>query len=305
MVENQNISRWRFFRSWVRHLPIIGSFAGILGDLQRHIIKTIQIHRLPKLKLYEEFQHLAPNSAGNPRQRTDLTRSTIHRLFPELNRLIDQMQKREVSPILTIEEFLEIRGYKTEDAKELMTRFTEQGSDKANPNNYYKIYSYLLSAIGSPTHILEIGLGSNNLNIVSNMGVFGRPGASIRAFRDYIPSALIYGADIDPGALFQEERIQTTWVDQTKIDTLEMMFDFFGVEFDLIIDDGLHSPDANVSTLIAALGRCKSGGYVVIEDISKSAREIWRLVEFILESKGISAQILSGTNADIFLVKAP
>jgi hypothetical protein len=160
-----------------------------------------------------------------------------------------------------------------------------------------------LKSISNPENILEIGLGSNNLNIVSNMGIFGKPGASIRAFRDYLPNSLIFGADIDHQALFEEERIRTTWVDQTNIESLDQMFNQFNVFFDLVIDDGLHSPDANISTLIAAIARTKKGGYIVIEDISKTSREIWKLVQSILNQSDFESEILSGTNADVFLVK--
>ena len=61
----------------------------------------------------------------------------------------------------------------------------------------------------SVTNIFEIGLGSINTKIVSNMGKFGKPGASLRAFRDFCPNAIIYGADIDQSILFKEERIKT------------------------------------------------------------------------------------------------
>jgi hypothetical protein len=258
---------------------------------------------LPRIKIYEEFIEFAPNSAGTPDQRTALTKNTIHRLFPEINRLRNQITSKADNEILSIEEFLKSQGYNESHAEGLKALFMELGSDKAMPNNYYKLYSYLISVIDNPRNVLEIGLGSNNLKVVSNMGVYGKPGASIRAFRDYLPNASIYGADIDRGALFQEDRITTAWVDQTQTDSLEALFDTFGVKFDLIIDDGLHSPDANISTLIASLSRCNNGGYIVIEDVAKSSRDVWMLVQALLQSSSVDARILSGTNADIFLVK--
>lgn len=303
--ETSSVSKWRILRTEIRKLPIIGSFAGLIGNLQRFCVKTTQQLLLPKIKIYEEFVALAPNSAGTPRQRTDLTKNTIQKLFPELNRLRQSISDVTLDEVISIEAFLSSKGYFESDADGLKSLFMDLGSDKANPNNYYKLYAYLLSAIGEPKNILEIGLGSNNLNVVSNMGIYGRPGASIRAFRDYLPNTNIYGADIDRGSLFSEERITTCWVDQTAYNSLEMMFETFKVEFDLVIDDGLHSPDANISTLTAALSRCRSGGFIVIEDVAKSARDIWRVVQALLNNADIEAQILSGTNADVFLVKVP
>jgi hypothetical protein len=299
----ESVPNWRVVRSRIRRLPLLGIFAGFIGDCQRFIVKKFQVLLLPKIEIYEEFKEFSPNSAGSPGQRTVLTKNTIHRLFPEINRLVNLIAPKEDYEIQTIEEFLNSRKYNESLADELKALFMERGSDKALPNNYYKLYAYLLSTIDNPRNILEIGLGSNNLKVVSNMGIYGKPGASIRAFRDYLPTASIYGADIDREALFQEERITTAWVDQTEPTSLDALFEAFDVKFDLIIDDGLHSPDANVSTLIASISRCSNGGYVVIEDVAKTSREIWMLIEFLLLSSKIDARILSGTNADVFLVK--
>ena len=294
--------KWRLVRSRIRRTPIFGPLAGLIGDIQRFLIKKFQLVTLPKILIFEEFEALAPNSAGTPLQRTQLTTNTIHRIFPELNRLMDKTSSNAANEIRSIESFLASQGYDENKASILKDLFNSHGSDKAAPNNYFKLYAYLLNTINEPKNILEIGLGSRNLNVVSNMGVFGKPGASIRAFRDYLPSTFIYGADIDYEALFEDERIQTTWVDQTSIEALETMFNHFDVQFDLVIDDGLHSPDANISTLIAAISRTNKGGYIVIEDISKSSRDIWNLVQKILDKNHFKSEILSGTNADVFLV---
>lgn len=42
----------------------------------------------------------------------------------------------------------------------------------------------------------------------------GVPGGSLRAYRDYLPNAKIYGAGIDASILFPEDRINTFVVDQ-------------------------------------------------------------------------------------------
>jgi hypothetical protein len=51
---------------------------------------------------------------------------------------------------------------------------------------------------------------------------------------------------------------------------------------DLIIDDGLHSPDANIATLLFGLSRVRSGGWVVVEDIAIEAQPIWEVVAALL-----------------------
>jgi hypothetical protein len=68
--------------------------------------------------------------------------------------------------------------------------------------------------------VFECGVGTNNPNITSNMGVNGQPGASLRVWRDYFQNAEVFGADIDRGILFEEQRIRTFYVDQTNKDSI-------------------------------------------------------------------------------------
>ena len=53
-------------------------------------------------------------------------------------------------------------------------------------------------------------------------------------------------------------------------------------KLDLIIDDGLHSPDANIATLIFACENLKKGGWFVVEDIAPAALPLWRVISTML-----------------------
>lgn len=86
------------------------------------------------------------------------------------------------------------------------------------------------------------------------MGSSARPGASLYAFKEYLPNANIYGCDIDKDILFENEGIKTCFVDQLDSTTFENISNSFGkIKYDLIIDDGLHSIGANLNTLLFAL----------------------------------------------------
>jgi hypothetical protein len=85
------------------------------------------------------------------------------------------------------------------------------------------------------------------------MGAEGKPGASLRAFRDFLPNAVIYGADVDRRILFEEDRIHCHFLDQTNFSSFEKIDNIIQEKLDLIVDDGLHSPNANINTLIFAL----------------------------------------------------
>jgi hypothetical protein len=116
--------------------------------------------------------------------------------------------------------------------------------------------------------VLECGIGTNNKNLLSNMTSNGKPGASLRAWRDYFSNAQIYGADIDNDILFKENRISTYFVDQLKKETIDKMWQDINVEnFDIIIDDGLHKPDANINLFLNSFHKLKQNGIYIIEDV--------------------------------------
>lgn len=155
---------------------------------------------------------------------------------------------------------------------------TKQGSDKGRPNNYTPLYSALFKGrYDQPLRIFELGLGSNNLDVPSNMGVFGMPGASLRGWRELFPSALVYGADIDRGILFQEDRIKTYYCDQLDRSSIRKLWSHRDLQggMDIIIEDGLHTFEANVSFLEESLDHLRPSGIYVTEDIGWKHFDDW------------------------------
>jgi hypothetical protein len=192
------------------------------------------------------------------------------------------------------------------DAGELSRLFEQRGSDKSTVHDYHHVYNWILETLGRSRelNLLEVGLGTNNPDLVSTMGVAGVPGASLRAFRDYLPNARIFGADIDRAILFQEERIKTAVVDQLKPDSFDQMADALGCRhFDLIIDDGLHAPDANLNTLRFALSRMRAGCWAVIEDIPDRSLSAWRLVARLLDRERFRCHLVRCKKCSMFVVQ--
>jgi SAM-dependent methyltransferase len=158
---------------------------------------------------------------------------------------------------------------------------TWYGSDKGRGwHNYTTIYSSLFhKRFDEPLLILEVGLGTNNPNLISTMGVAGRPGASLRGWCELFPHALVYGADIDRDILFQEERIKTFYCDQTDGVAISQLWSQPGLQSgaDIIIDDGLHTFAGNSCFLDHSLERLRPGGLYVIEDIPNGDLDQWRV----------------------------
>ena len=156
----------------------------------------------------------------------------------------------------------------------VMTKF---GSDKGS-NKYTTLYSALFNdRRDQALRIFELGLGSNNEEVLSNMGVFGAPGASHRGWRQLFPRSLVYGADIDRRILFEEDRIKTFYCDQLDRSVIRELWSRPELRdgVDIMIEDGLHTFDANVSFLEASLDHLRPGGIYVAEDVGWDTFDKW------------------------------
>lgn len=188
-----------------------------------------------------------------------------------------------------------------EDTTDLKKLFNTHGSDKSNSHNYDILYANILSDRENIKLVAEIGLGTNNTSVLSNMGSEGRPGASLRAFRDYLPNASIYGGDVDRGILFQEERIQTFFVDQLRVETINNFFDNLPNDLDLFIDDGLHSPEANLNVLMYGISKIKIGGWYVVEDIPDQSMNLWKVVSLLIPNN-YDKYLLKADKGNLFVI---
>lgn len=131
---------------------------------------------------------------------------------------------------------------------------------------YYSIFKNLRE---NKLRIFELGLGTNNVNLPSNMGSDGRPGASLYGWHEFFPNSDIFGADIDKDILFNTDKIKTFYCDQTNPTIIKQMWDNHMLQenFDIIIDDGLHTFNANDCFFENSIHKLKSNGYFIIEDI--------------------------------------
>jgi len=152
---------------------------------------------------------------------------------------------------------------------ELMNFYGSDKGGRNNHHNYSEYYSELFfNERKNIKNFLEIGLGTNDVNMLSNMGEKGIPLASLKAWRDYFDNAIIYGADIDKKILKNHERIKTYFVDQTDPKTIELLFKNIGIsDFDVILDDGLHEYNANICLFENSIKFLSNSGIYIIEDV--------------------------------------
>jgi len=158
---------------------------------------------------------------------------------------------------------------------------------------YYSIFKELCE---KQLRVFELGLGTNNVNIPSNMGKEGRPGASLYGWSEFFPNSHIFGADIDRYILFNTEKIKTFYCDQTNPESIKKMWSDNHLEdnFDIIIDDGLHKFEANVCFFESSVHKLNPNGYFIIEDILNSEEHLFenKIKEWETQYKDCSFTIL-------------
>lgn len=158
------------------------------------------------------------------------------------------------------------------------------GSDKGDINittswhNYTTFYYSIFNNLcDKKLRVFELGLGTNNVTIPSNMGSNGKPGASLHGWAEFFSNADIFGADIDADILFNVDKIKTFYCDQTDPQIIKQMWDEPNLKdnFDIIIEDGLHKLHANVCFFENSIHKLKQNGYYIIEDILHNGQHLF------------------------------
>ena len=172
--------------------------------------------------------------------------------------------------------------YKKYDDSPINNLCDTYGSDKgevssnSNPydwisHNYADFYNLIFGLRRNDVRsVVECGLGTDNPNITSSMGVNGKPGASLRVWRDYFPNADVIGCDIDGDVLFNENRIKTFQCDQTSNNSIQNFLndaELFDGSVDIIVDDGLHEFFAGKCFFENMIRCLRTDGVYMIEDV--------------------------------------
>lgn len=161
----------------------------------------------------------------------------------------------------------------------------KNGSDKGSyigtgRHNYTPIYFQLFKTKRNDgISLFELGIGTTNLQINSNMGLNGTPGASLNGWSEFFINGKIYGADIDKSILFNTKKIKTFYCDQTNMLSINDLWNKnpdLDKEFDIIIDDGLHEFAANKLFFESSIHKLKVRGIYIIEDIVFEEINNWK-----------------------------
>ncbi len=184
----------------------------------------------------------------------------------------------DISKYLNSTRFIYVNGNIPEERKRTLTDIMNHyGSDKGKGrHDYTKTYEELFEPMRDTIKTFcEIGLGTNNPNIKSSMGIHGKPLASIYGWKEYFESAEIYGGDIDARILKSGERFSTYHIDMTDKESIDKFWAGIEVkEYDIVLDDGLHEFEANKTLFENSYDKFKY--YYIIEDVGTDYLDQWR-----------------------------
>ena len=142
--------------------------------------------------------------------------------------------------------------------------FRKYSCDK-DTHHYYEVYAKDFEPRrNDPINILEVGI---------------HKGSSHSSWVDYFPNAQVYGIDIftwpdgstritpEQISILKHERVHWLKADSTLPIYSDIKSAWGDVKFDFIIDDGLHTPEANTKTFENLIGFLKDDGIFYIEDV--------------------------------------
>jgi|SRR3990167_2610741 len=131
------------------------------------------------------------------------------------------------------------------------------GTDKTGKHHYLPVYYNLFKDRRSEIKkVLEIGVGE---------------GASLRMWREFFSSAMIYGGEIQHDRIFKEERIEVLSCDQSFEVDLADLIAYTGSDIDLFVDDGSHLSQDQLFTCLTVMPWLDKKVIYVIEDVADAS----------------------------------
>ncbi len=134
----------------------------------------------------------------------------------------------------------------------------DSGADKgSNYHNYTQVYAkYFAPLIDKPIKFLEIGIYE---------------GSSVKMWEKYLKKADLHFVDITFDALkYQSDRSHYHLCNQENPQDLKVLIESTGGNFDVILDDGGHTMNQQITSFVTLFPHVKSGGMYIIEDLHTS-----------------------------------
>ena len=146
---------------------------------------------------------------------------------------------------------------KNNEETDLCTILKKFGSDKCSDwHNYSTFYNFIFSKDREKDlKIFEVGIYH---------------GSSVRSWKEYFKNSQIYCGDIEQNYFINEDRIQSFFCDQYSPESIREMWEnkiLKDIDFDVIMDDGMHEYISNITFLENSYYKLKKGGFFIVEDL--------------------------------------
>lgn len=138
---------------------------------------------------------------------------------------------------------------------------------------YYELFKDKRESVQK---VLELGIGcykgmqTVEIFYESTLKRYYHRGASLKMWRDFFSHAQIFGADIMPETMFEDERIKTYLCDERKKEDLERLIERVGSDIDIVIDDADHSTSVQTFACQTLMPLLKKDAIYIIEDVVNS-----------------------------------
>lgn len=159
-------------------------------------------------------------------------------------------------------------------------------SDKGTDHSYIDSYEALLDSYRhTPINFLEIGIGF---------------GSCLEMWTNYFhPDSKIYGLDNEDFQIFKNFGI-IQYADSKSQDARDQLFG--DTKFEVIVEDGEHTIDAQLVTFKNYFPLVKEGGIYILEDVQNCYSDKSRFVEIGFEPEVIDLRSVKGRPDDVLFV---
>ena len=258
-----------------------------------------KIRNINFIDINKEFDIFSPNSSGKLKEKKRITIESARSFDSDIIKYTKKYSKKKV--LYSYSEAIQEFKLPSVECSTLSNLYKKHGSDKSSRHDYHQIYSPIFASFKRKINYCEIGLGSSDTKILSNMGIYGKPCASLYAVRDYLKNVNIIGADIDDNIKSKHNDIELKIVDQLNRKSVNKFSNSI-INQSIIIDDGLHCVKANLITITELLSKLEIEGFYIIEDVKKSLIGFWNLFCNTL-STSYTGLIVEGVYSNLVVIK--
>ena len=156
---------------------------------------------------------------------------------------------------------------------------------------YYELFKDRRESIKK---VLEMGIGyyktMKHVEVIYDRGLkrHYHRGASLKMWRDFFPNAQVYGADIVPETMFEDDRIKTFLCDERKKEDLVKLIEKTGSDIDIFVDDGSHNHHHQIFLCQNMMPLLKKDVTYIIEDTMFTRRISRALKDYDCQVVGFS-----------------